>query len=99
MSSLVRTSRIRTMPVFGREISLTLPSTAVWLCVSTMPGMTNLPAASMTVAPAGGAPPLCVGPARGLRRAGNEKRALLVLAGGDGEDGGVADDGIGECGG
>ena len=44
---------MRTMPVFGNEISLTLPSTAVWLCVSMMPGRTNLPVASMTCAPAG----------------------------------------------
>ena len=36
------------MPVFGSEISFTLPSTAVWLCVSMIPGITNLPAASMT---------------------------------------------------
>ena len=53
MSSFVSASAMRTMPVLGSEISLTLPSTAVWLCVSMMPGITNLPVASMTRAPAG----------------------------------------------
>jgi hypothetical protein len=55
MSSFVSASTIRTMPLFGSEISLTLPSTAVWLCVSTIPGITYLPVASITRAPAGAA--------------------------------------------
>ena len=78
------------MPVFGSETSLTLPSTAVWLCVSMMPGITYLPVPSMTRAPAGAA---MSSPDRRDLRAADEDRAVLDRAVGDGEDGGVADEG------
>src|SRR5262249_49906608 len=40
------------------EVSLTEPDTAKWQCVSMMPGMTNIPEASIVVTPGGASRPL-----------------------------------------
>ena len=79
------------MPVFGSEISLTLPSTAVWLCVSMMPGMTNLPVASITCAPAG-AVTCAFGPTAAIFPPRMRIDPCSILPCVIGEDGGVADD-------
>ena len=53
MSFGLRTSSTPTIDVTERLDSLTPPSMAMWLCASMMPGMTNRPVASISVAPRG----------------------------------------------
>ena len=90
MSSGSSTSSTPTIDVTDTLPSLTPPSTAMCEWQSMMPGMTNLPAASITVAPLGHGR-RCAD--RGDLAVADEDRALVDRAVRDGQDRRVANDG------